>query len=47
MQDVPKIAAAVRDYKRSGKFRFREAKTAAERKLREDMHQYLREVMGR
>lgn len=40
-----KVAAAVIDFKRSGKFQIREAKTAAERKLRSEMKDYVRELI--
>ena len=41
-----KIASAVRDYKRSGKFRFSEAKTAEQRHYRDQMKSYIRELIG-
>lgn len=48
MQDqVAKVASAVKDYKRSGRFRVREAKTAAEARMRDEMHKYIREIAQR
>lgn len=42
-----KLAAAVERFKRAGKFRFEECKTAAERKVRNYMKGYVRELIGR
>lgn len=41
-----KIASAVTSYKRSGKFRFSEAKTAAQRRKRDAMKNYILEIAG-
>lgn len=41
-----KIASAVRNYKRSGRFEVRGAKTAAERAYRNEMKRYILEIMG-
>lgn len=43
-QYLQKVAAAVTTYKRSGKFELHEAKSAAERKLRNEMKAYVREA---
>lgn len=41
-----KIASAVYNYKRSGKFKVAEAKTAAQRQQRDEMKRYVLEIMG-
>ena len=41
-----KIASAVKNYKRSGKFRFTEAKTAAQQTQRAEMKRYITEILG-
>jgi hypothetical protein len=41
-----KLASAVKDFKKSGKFRFREAKTAAQETTREQIKDYVREICG-
>ena len=42
-----KLASAVEQFKRSGKFRIEECKTAGERKVRNYMKGYVRELIGR
>lgn len=41
-----KIASAVKDYKRSGRFKVSEAKTAAQQTQRNEMKRYLLEILG-
>ncbi len=42
-----KVASAVKDYKRSGRFKYTEAKQgSAQRKLRDEMKEHLRELVG-
>lgn len=41
-----KMAAAVKSFQRSGKFRFSEAKTAAQARAREEIKDYIRELTG-
>jgi hypothetical protein len=46
MDQGAKIASAVKAYKRSGKFRFEEAKSAQQRAMRDQMKDYIRELTG-
>lgn len=41
-----KVASAVKAFRRSGKYQYREAKTAKEERLRSDMQDYVRELVG-
>lgn len=41
-----KVAADITKFQRSGKFQIREAKTAAERKLRNQMKSYISELLA-
>ena len=41
-----KMASAVKSFQRSGKFRFSEAKTAAQARAREEIKDYIRELTG-
>jgi hypothetical protein len=41
-----KIASAVKNYKRTGKFQVQSAKTAAERAYRNEMKKYILEIIG-
>jgi hypothetical protein len=43
----PKLASAVETHKRTGKFRFEEPKTAGQRKVRDYMRSYLKELVSR
>jgi hypothetical protein len=45
-EEGSKLAAAARKYQRSGKFQFREAKTAQERKRRDMIKDYVMEIAG-
>lgn len=45
-EEGAKVAAYIKKYARSGKFQYREAKTAKEQKLRNDMQLYVRELLG-
>ncbi len=42
-----KLAAAVKDFMRSGKFQFKAAATPRERQLRDEMKQIVLEMVGR
>ena len=41
-----KLASAVKNFKRAGKFRYEEAKTAAQRQARDQIKDYIRELTG-
>jgi hypothetical protein len=42
-----KAASAVKEYRRSGRYTFRPAKSAAEQRLRDDMRAHMAEVVKR
>jgi hypothetical protein len=41
-----KLASAAKQFKMSGKFKFEEAKTAAQRQARDQIKDYIKELVG-